>query len=162
MGAPWRVAIAGLQPKGATDVAAGVAVFMAVTRLPFTAGVAAAGALTVPLAVVAAVSGASSSAIAAGTLLMVVLGVVAEFLKRSRDSQATTEIVLARLEDARDEQARAAAVAERARVASELHNVLAHSLSGAAIQLQARAPPRPGGSSRRCPAAWRPSCGRRR
>ena len=34
------VAIAGLQLKGATEVAAGVAVFMAITRLPFNAGVA--------------------------------------------------------------------------------------------------------------------------
>ena len=33
------VAIAGLQLKGATEVAAGVAVFMAITRLPFNAGV---------------------------------------------------------------------------------------------------------------------------
>ena len=45
-------------------------------------------------------------------------------------------MLLAQLEDARDEQARAAAVAERGRIASELHDVLAHSLSGAAIQLQ--------------------------
>jgi signal transduction histidine kinase len=67
---------------------------------------------------------------------MLVLGIVAEFLKQSRESQAQTEILLARLEDARDEQARAAAIAERARIASELHDVLAHSLSGAAIQLQ--------------------------
>jgi signal transduction histidine kinase len=43
---------------------------------------------------------------------------------------------MANLEDARDEQARAAALAERGRIASELHDVLAHSLSGAAIQLQ--------------------------
>jgi len=43
---------------------------------------------------------------------------------------------LAQLEDARDEQARAAAIAERGRIARELHDVLAHSLSGAAIQLQ--------------------------
>jgi signal transduction histidine kinase len=65
------------------------------------------------------------------------LGVVALFLKRSRESQDRTELLLAQLEDARDEQARAAAVAERGRIASELHDVLAHSLSGAAIQLQA-------------------------
>jgi signal transduction histidine kinase len=130
------VAIAGLQPKGATDIAAGVGVFMAVTRLPLAAGIALGGALTVALAVVTVASGGSSSAVAAGALVMAVLGVVAQFLKQSRESQAQTEVLLARLEDARDEQARAAAVAERARIAGELHDVLAHSLSGAAIQLQ--------------------------
>ena len=45
-------------------------------------------------------------------------------------------MLLAQLEDAREEQLRAAAVSERGRIASELHDVLAHSLSGAAIQLQ--------------------------
>ena len=130
------IAIAALQPTGATGVAAGVAAFMAVTRLPPRAGVAAAGVLTVALAAVTAASGASSSAIAASTLLMVVLGIVAAFVRQSRESQAQTEILLARLEDARDEQARAAAIAERTRIAGELHDVLAHSLSGAAIQLQ--------------------------
>ncbi len=58
------------------------------------------------------------------------------FLKQSRESQDQTELLLAQLEDARDEQARAAAIAERGRIAVELHDVLAHSLSGAAIQLQ--------------------------
>jgi signal transduction histidine kinase len=45
-------------------------------------------------------------------------------------------MLLAELADARDEQAHAAAIAERGRIASELHDVLAHSLSAAAIQLQ--------------------------
>jgi signal transduction histidine kinase len=130
------VAIAGLQPKGATEVAAGVAVFMAITRLPFNTGVAMGGAVTVALGAVTAAAGSSSSAVAAGTLVTVLLGVVAQFLKQSRESQDQTEILLAQLEDARDEQARAAAIAERGRIASELHDVLAHSLSGAAIQLQ--------------------------
>jgi signal transduction histidine kinase len=44
--------------------------------------------------------------------------------------------LLAQLEDAREAELRAAEVAERGRIASELHDVLAHSLSGAAIQLQ--------------------------
>jgi signal transduction histidine kinase len=130
------VAIAGLQPKGATEVAAGVAVFMAITRLPFNAGVAIGVAVTVALGAVTAAAGSSSSAVAAGTLVTVLLGVVAQFLKQSRESQDQTVILLAQLEDARDEQARAAAIAERGRIASELHDVLAHSLSGAAIQLQ--------------------------
>jgi signal transduction histidine kinase len=130
------VAIAGLQIDGATEVAAGVAVFMAITRLPLIAGIAIGGAVTVALGAVTAIAGSSSSAIAAGILVTVLLGVVALFLKQSRESQNQTELLLAKLEDARDEQARAAAIAERGRIASELHDVLAHSLSGAAIQLQ--------------------------
>ena len=126
------VAIAGLQLKGATGTAAGAAVFMAITRLPFKAGVSVGGAL----GVVTAAAGGSSSAVAAVMLETVLLGVVAQFLKQSREGQDRTEILLAQLEDARDEQARAAAVAERGRIASELHDVLAHALSGAAIQLQ--------------------------
>jgi signal transduction histidine kinase len=61
----------------------------------------------------------------------------------------------------RDEQARAAAMAERGRIASELHDAVAHSLSGAAIQLQGRASlpteaPRRRVSARRSsvPASW--------
>jgi signal transduction histidine kinase len=69
-------------------------------------------------------------------LVTVLLGVVAQFLKVSRESQNETELLLAQLEDAREEQTRAAAIAERGRIAGELHDVLAHSLSAAAIQLQ--------------------------
>ena len=130
------VAIAGLQIKGSTEVAAGVAVFIAITRLPLNAGVAIGGAVTVALGAVTAIAGSSSSAVAAGILVTVLLGVVAQFLKQSRESQNQTELLLAQLQDARDEQAGAAAIAERGRIASELHDVLAHSLSGAAIQLQ--------------------------
>jgi signal transduction histidine kinase len=57
-------------------------------------------------------------------------------MKQARESQDQAEILLAQLEDARDEQTRAAAIAERGRIAGELHDVLAHSLSGAAIQLE--------------------------
>jgi signal transduction histidine kinase len=129
-------AIAGLQIKGATGIAAGVAVFMAVGRLPFTAGIAVGGATTVALGVVTALAGSSSSAVAAAMLVTVLLGVVAQFLKASRESQNQTEVLLAQLQDAREEQTRAAAIEERGRIAGELHDVLAHSLSGAAIQLQ--------------------------
>jgi signal transduction histidine kinase len=130
------VAIGGFQLQGATGLAAGAAVFSALTRLPFKPGVALGGAITFALAVVTAIAGSSSSAVAAEVLVTVLLGVVAQFLKRSRLSQDQTELLMAELEDARDEQARAAAIAERGRIAGELHDVLAHSLSGAAIQLQ--------------------------
>ena len=92
--------------------------------------------MTVALGAVTAAAGSSSSAVAAGTLVTVLVGVIAQFLKQSRESQDRTEILLAELEDARDEQARAAAIAERGRIASGLHDLIEHSLSGAAIQLQ--------------------------
>ncbi|HSO98990.1 MAG TPA: histidine kinase [Solirubrobacteraceae bacterium] len=130
------VTIAGLQLKGATGIAAGVAVFMAITRLSLGVGVAIGATVTIALTAVTAIAGSPAPAVAAGTLVTVLLGVIALFLKQSRQSEDETEVLLAQLEDARDEQARAAAIAERARIARELHDVLAHSLSGAAIQLQ--------------------------
>ena len=51
-------------------------------------------------------------------------------LQRARDLLAMTR-------RANDEQAHAAALAERGRIAREVHDVLAHSLSGLAIQLEA-------------------------
>jgi signal transduction histidine kinase len=72
----------------------------------------------------------------AATLLVVLLGLVAYLMRQSREGQDRTELLLAQLADTRDAQAQAAAVAERGRIAAELHDVLAHSLSAAAIQLQ--------------------------
>jgi signal transduction histidine kinase len=130
------VALAALQPHGATGLAGGAAVWMAVARLPLALGIALGAGITVALDVAAALSGSSSAAVLATTLLSALLGLVAYFLKQARASQDRTELLLAELEDAREEQTRAAAIAERGRIATELHDVLAHSLSGAAIQLQ--------------------------
>ena len=59
-----------------------------------------------------------------------------QFIRRGRESQDHTELLLAQLQDARQGEAAAAALAERSRIAGELHDVLAHSLSGLTIQLQ--------------------------
>lgn len=88
------------------------------------------------LDVAEALSGGSSAAVLAAALLSALLGLVADFLKQARVSEYRAELLLAQLEDAREEQTRAAAIAEHGRIASELHDVLAHSLSGATIQLQ--------------------------
>jgi signal transduction histidine kinase len=130
------VALTALQPHGATELAGGAAVWMAIARLPFSLGVALASVITVGIALAEALAGSSASVVLAAVLLCVLLALVAYFIKQARASQNTTELLLAQLEDAREEQLRSAAVSERSRIASELHDVLAHALSGAAIQLQ--------------------------
>jgi signal transduction histidine kinase len=130
------VALAALQPRGATELAVGSAVWMAVARLPLALGVGLGVTITVAVDLATALAGSSSTAVFATTLLCALLGLMAHFMKQARESQDQTELLLAQLNDARDEQARAAAIAERGRIAGELHDVLAHSLSAAAIQLQ--------------------------
>jgi signal transduction histidine kinase len=129
------VALSWLQPRGATDLAAGAAAWMAIIRLPLPAGVTVAAGAGLLQAVAAARTG-SPGAVVAVLLLTALLGVVAYLMRQSRESQAGTELLLAQLADARDAQADAAVVAERGRIAGELHDVLAHTLSGAALQLQ--------------------------
>ncbi len=131
------VALVALQTDGTSELAVGAAVWMAVTRLPLRPGTALGVALTAALDVAAALTGSSPASIVAGTLVVTLLGLVAYFIRRSRSSQEHTELLLAQLEDAREEQARTVALEERSRIAGELHDVLAHSLSGAAIQLEA-------------------------
>jgi signal transduction histidine kinase len=130
------VALVALQPRGATELAAGAAVWMAIARLPLLLGATIAGATTVALALAAALAGGSAAVVLAATLLCALLALVAYFIKQARASQDTTELLLARLEDARADQLQAAAVRERGRIAAELHDVLAHALSGGALQLQ--------------------------
>jgi signal transduction histidine kinase len=130
------VALEALQPHGASELAGAAAVWMAVTRLRPPAAAAVAVGTTVGLDLAAGLRGGSFAEVVADTLLCALLALVATFLKQSRQSQDRTELLLAQLEDAREQQLQAAAIAERGRIASELHDVLAHSLSGAAIQLQ--------------------------
>ena len=130
------VALVALQPRGATDLAGGAAVWMAVARLPLVLGLALGAAVGVALCIALALAGGSSAGVVATGLLCALLGVTAHLIRQARASQDTTELLLAELEDAREEQLEAAAITERARIASELHDVLAHTLSAAAIQLQ--------------------------
>lgn len=129
------VALAALQPRGVSELPASAVVFMAGSglspRLALGAGLATTAGVGIALA--PAVSGAT---VVAAVLLCAVLGFTASLVRRFRLGQDRTELLLAELEDARDEQARSAALAERASIARELHDVLAHSLSGLSLQLE--------------------------
>lgn len=131
------VALAILQPHGPVEIAASLGVWIAAVRLPAVPAAVAAGAITAALAVAAGLTEqpAAQSAVTA-VLLCLLLAVTGQFIRRGRQSQNRTELLLAQLQDAREAEAAAAALAERSRIAGELHDVLAHSLSGLAIQLQ--------------------------
>ena len=130
------VALNALQPHGATELAAAAAVFLAAARLPFPLALPIALATTVALALTVVLSGNGAAAVVAATLLCALLFLVAWFIKQAREGQARSELLFAQLQDAREAQTAAAALEERSRIAGELHDVLAHSLSAAAIQLQ--------------------------
>ena len=69
------------------------------------------------------------------------------FARRLRESNQRAELLLAELERTRAAQAQAAALAERQRLARDMHDVLAHSLSGLVLKA-ARRPGRRGPASR--------------
>jgi len=131
------VALAALQPHGPAELAASVAVWIAAVRLPLLPGVVAGALITGALVLAIALTQhpAAQPALYA-VLLCLLLAVTGQFIRRGRESQDRTEMLMAQLQDAREAEAAAAALAERSRIAGELHDVLAHALSGLAIQLQ--------------------------
>lgn len=70
-------------------------------------------------------------------LFCAVLALMAVSMRQAGDNERRAELLLAQLEDAREAEAKAVALAERTRIAQDLHDVLAQTLSGLAIQIQA-------------------------
>lgn len=131
------VALVALQPNGVSELGGSAVVFTAGVALSPVLAVVIGAAVTAGVAVALSLAGGVGAApVAASALLCAVLGITGSLLRRYRLSQASAELLLAQLEDARDDQARAAAAEERASIARELHDVLAQSLSGLAIQLE--------------------------
>jgi signal transduction histidine kinase len=134
----FGIALAALQQTGVSTLPASVAVLVAFIRLPplraaAIGGVVAAGLLTVTLLH----TGASVTDAVTQVLFCVVLAVMAISMRQAGQNEDRAGLLLAQLEDAREAEAAAVALAERTRIAQELHDVLAQSLSGLAIQLEA-------------------------
>ncbi len=124
-------------PKSAASVFVFIAVVVAGLRaeLPQAAPVAVLGTLSV------AVSDLLYNGSALG-LLAYVLGFVASLLAASNARQRAVraeqaELLLAQTQRSHEEQLRAARLEESTRIAREIHDVLAHTLAGLTIQLEA-------------------------
>ena len=107
------VALAVLQPNGAVEIAASMGVWIAAVRLPPASAAAVAGAITIGLATAVGLTAhpGAESAIAA-TLLCLLLAVTGQFIRRGRENEDHTELLLAQLQDAREGEAAAAELAK--------------------------------------------------
>ena len=72
----------------------------------------------------------------AGVVILASMLLMALFARRVRQQETQADQMLAELEHTRGAEVRAAALAERQRLAREMHDVLAHSLSGLMVQLE--------------------------
>ena len=131
-------ALIGLQGNGAGFLGVFPAVCLAALILPVRLSAVVAG---VAVGVVSAAWLSNGRAPIAGIVLND-FGIMAFFLlslfaRRLRESNQRAELLLAELEQTRAAQAQAAALAERQRLAREMHDVLAHSLSSLVLNLDA-------------------------
>jgi signal transduction histidine kinase len=122
------------QPAGPGAASALVGVLFIARTLPLRAGVA----LSVTgLAVLAAIAEITSHGTGIG-MLVALAGFMGMIFLADRLAQASDQAarLLAELRASRTAEARAAGLAERQRLAREMHDVLAHSLSGLLLKLE--------------------------
>jgi signal transduction histidine kinase len=113
-----------------------VAVAYAAMNLPLGGSLGMLALATATLALAAVHADRSSGLIVGAELGVVAFYVLAAFARRVQEAHAQTQRLLAELEESRRSQEEAAALRERSRIAREIHDVLAHSLSGLMLQLE--------------------------
>ncbi len=137
-----------LQPHGPGLIGALVAAGVAAMRVRGWVGVGFLAVVLGSLGTVGALAGGQSgTTIVLGALAVTAVYAVAILAVRLREQQSEAERLLIELDRSRGAEARAAMLAERQRLAREIHDVLAHSLSGLVLQLEgARLLARDGGA----------------
>jgi signal transduction histidine kinase len=129
-------ALLALAPDTAGFVYAYLAASALGLRLPTRAGVAGTVAVLVGLDIGIMATSPHPVASLSTDLGIGFLFVVAAATRSARAARARTEELLAELEESRSAQAEAAKLAERARLAREVHDILAHALSGLVMSLE--------------------------
>ena len=129
-----------LQPDGAGPVGLLIAVGVAARVIPGRTSVVL---LTACLGFLLVAESVSQNRQHRGTLELLVnalplaaIYMIVLFGRRIRTQEAQAEQLLIELEESRGAELRAAALAERQRLARDMHDVLAHSLSGLLLQLE--------------------------
>jgi signal transduction histidine kinase len=133
------IALTGLQPDSGGYAGVYVVVVVAAARLPLRSGALVAGAaLAGEIAVIALTQDdGSGGAHISGLIFSVVPWfAVMRLIRRLRESRDRAEGLVEELRESRAAHAASVAEAERSRMARDLHDVLAHSLSALALQLE--------------------------
>jgi len=128
--------LAWLQPGGAGDAGMFVAVALAGIRLPDRLSI-----VVLALAAAASIAPALHAHRSAGMIAGTELGIVAFYLvacfgRSAAEAHEQTRRLLLEVQASRNAEAEAAMLRERSRLARDMHDVLAHSLSGLMLQLE--------------------------
>jgi signal transduction histidine kinase len=132
------IALRALLPGPSSVIALVVAVAGSGIRLSTRAGAVTAGILGIAYLVVDVVATGGGLNLGTG---FTALGLAFAFLltlsvRRVREERERAEALLVELKGSRDAQVQAAALGERTRIARDIHDVLAHTLSALAVQLE--------------------------
>jgi signal transduction histidine kinase len=125
-----------LEPAGAGFLGGFVAASTAGSRLPTRSGAALIGLTLVAFTVAGLAAGRPVTSVLIAETGLVAFYSAGRYARRLRARTAEAERLVVELRESRAAQAEAAALAERQRLAREVHDVLAHTLSGLLVQLE--------------------------
>src|SRR3954470_16188358 len=131
------VVLTGLQPDGAGSAAVYLVVVISAMRLPLVPAAIVSGLALGGEILVTALFIDDAGAKISGLLFSVIPWfLVIRLMRQIRAGRDEAEALVEELRESRAEAAEAAAEAERSRLARDMHDVLAHSLSALALQLE--------------------------
>jgi signal transduction histidine kinase len=125
-----------LEPAGAGFLGGFVAASTAGSRLPTRAGAVLTGVTLVAFTVAGVAADRPLTSVLVAETGLVAFYSAGRYARRLRERTAEAERLVVELRESRAAQAEAAALAERQRLAREVHDVLAHTLSGLLVQLE--------------------------